>query len=91
VDGWQGVKHSEQRYPGARANFAFFWERQKWWHLQAGATVGLAVDHGCLVLNPRPGPRYTLSELLAASDYSLPQPAQEREWVDAATVGGELL
>ena len=21
-------------------------------HLQAGATVGLAVDHGCLVVNP---------------------------------------
>ena len=59
--------------------------------LQAGATVGLAVDHGCLVVNPRPGPRYTLSELLAASDYSSPQPAQEREWVDAPTVGGELL
>ena len=26
-------------------------------HLQAGATVGLAVDHGCLVVNPSPRPR----------------------------------
>ncbi len=58
-------------------------------HLQAGATVGLAVDHGRLVVEPRPRPRYTLAELLAASDYS--QPAQEREWVDAPAVGGELL
>jgi antitoxin ChpS len=58
--------------------------------LQAGATVGLAVDHGCLVVDPKPRPRYTLAELLAASDYSQPQPADEREWVDALAVGGEL-
>ena len=59
--------------------------------LQAGATVGLAIDHGCLVVDPSPRPRYTLAELLAASDYSQPQPAGEREWVDAPAVGGELL
>jgi len=58
--------------------------------LQAGATVGLAIDHGCLVVDPKPRPRYTLAELLAASDYSQPQPADEREWVDAPAVGGEL-
>lgn len=60
-------------------------------HLQAGATVGLAVDRGCLVVDPKPRPRYTLAELLAASDYSQPQPAEDREWVDAPAVGGELL
>jgi antitoxin ChpS len=60
-------------------------------HLQVGTTVGLAVDHGCLVVDPRPRPRYTLAELLAASDYSLPQPAEERAWVDAPAVGRELL
>ena len=60
-------------------------------NLQVGATVGLAVDHGCLVVNPNPRPRYTLAELLAASDYSHPQLAEEREWVDAPAVGGELL
>lgn len=59
--------------------------------LQAGATVGLSVDHGCLVVDPRPGPRYTLAELLEASDYSSPQPAEEREWVDAPAAGGETL
>jgi antitoxin ChpS len=59
--------------------------------LQVGATVGLVVDHGCLVVNPKPLPRYTLAELLAASDYSQPQPAEEREWVDAPAVGRELL
>ncbi|MHB8254254.1 MAG: AbrB/MazE/SpoVT family DNA-binding domain-containing protein [Acidiferrobacter sp.] len=60
-------------------------------HLQAGATVGLAVDHGCLVVNPSPRSRYILAELLVASDYSQPQPAEEREWVDAPAVGGEPL
>ncbi len=60
-------------------------------HLQVGATVGITVDHGCLVVNPRPRPRYTLAELLAASDYSQPQPPEEREWVDTPPVGGELL
>ena len=59
-------------------------------HLKAGATVGLTVDHGCLLVNPNPRPRYTLAELLAASDYSQPQPPEEREWVDAPAVGGEL-
>ncbi len=59
-------------------------------NLQPGSTVGLAVDHGCLVVHPRPRPRYTLAELLAASDYSQPQPAAEREWVDAPAVGREL-
>jgi antitoxin ChpS len=58
--------------------------------LQVGATVGLAIDHGRLVVDPKPRPRYTLAELLAASDYSQPQPAKDREWVDAPAVGGEL-
>ena len=59
--------------------------------LQAGTTVGLAVDQGRLVINPNPKPHYTLAELLAISDYSQVQPSEEREWVDATAVGGELL
>lgn len=59
--------------------------------LHAGATVGVAVADGRLVVDPNPRRRYTLAELLAASDYSQPQPAEEREWVDAPAVGGELL
>ena len=59
-------------------------------HLRVGATVGLAVDHGRLVVEPSLRPRYTLAELLAASDYSQPQTAEEREWIDAPAVGREL-
>ena len=33
----------------------------------------------------------TMDELLKASDYSQPQPAEEREWVDAPSAGGELI
>ncbi|MGD9888989.1 MAG: antitoxin [Halothiobacillaceae bacterium] len=60
-------------------------------HLQAGATVGMVINEGRLVVVPKPKPRYTLAELLAASDYAQPQPAEEREWVDAPAVGGELI
>jgi len=60
-------------------------------HLQAGATVGVAVENGRLVIEPKPRPRYTLAELLAASDYSQPQPPEEREWVDAPGVGREVI
>lgn len=60
-------------------------------HLQAGAMVGLAVDHGRLVVDPKPRPRYTLAELLAVSDYSQPQSVEDRQWIDAPSVGGELL
>jgi antitoxin ChpS len=59
--------------------------------LSAGAKVGLVVDNGRLVVEPHPRPRYTLAELLAASDYSQPQPPEEREWVDAPAVGREPL
>ena len=61
---------------------------------RAGGTAsmtkpGLAVDNGRLVVEPHPRPHYTLAELLAASDYSQPQPSEEREWVDAPAAGRE--
>lgn len=60
-------------------------------HLKAGAQVGLAVENGRLVVEPQPRRRYTLTELLAASDYSQPLTPEEREWIDAPAVGRELL
>jgi antitoxin ChpS len=59
-------------------------------HLKAGTSVGISVSAGRLVVEPKPRPRYTMAELLAASDYSQPQPPSEREWVDAPAAGGEL-
>jgi antitoxin ChpS len=61
--------------------------------LKAGETVVVEVEDGRLIVEPdsKPRPRYTLAELLDASDYSQPQPPEEREWVDAGAVGSELL
>ncbi len=60
-------------------------------HLKAGAPVGVAVDGGRLIVVSSSRQRYTLAELLAASDYSEPQTPQDREWLDAPAVGKEIL
>ena len=60
-------------------------------HLQPGAKVGLAVENGRLVVEPRQRRRYTLDELLAQCDPKAPRTKEEREWLDSKTVGGELL
>ena len=59
--------------------------------LKAGASVGLVVDDGRLVVEARPKRRYSLDELLAASDYSDAPSPEERDWLDAPAVGRELL
>ncbi|MCL2020565.1 MAG: antitoxin [Betaproteobacteria bacterium] len=61
--------------------------------LQAGATVGIAVADGRLIVDPQPWPRYTLAELLSEAEASgaYPLPAEEREWIDAPAVGKELI
>jgi len=60
-------------------------------HLHAGVTVGLAVDHGCLIVNPKPRPRYTLDELLAQCDANAELSVEDKAWLDGPAVGGELL
>lgn len=59
--------------------------------LRAGATVGIGVEGDRLVIVPRPRPRYTLDELLAACDPSAEAGPEDREWLDGGPVGGELL
>lgn len=60
-------------------------------HLRAGATVGVTVDGGRLVVEPNPRPRYTLDELLAQCDETAELTADDREWLDAPAVGRELI
>lgn len=62
-------------------------------HLQAGTSVGLAVDNGRLVVEPAARPRYTLNELLAQAEAAgvYPLPTEEREWIDTPAVGKELI
>jgi antitoxin ChpS len=59
--------------------------------LRAGATVGLVVDGGRLIVEPRPRRRYTLDELLAGCDPSAELTQEDRDWLDAKPVGDELL
>lgn len=60
-------------------------------HLEPGATVGLAVDDGRLVVEPHPRPHYSLEELLAQCDATAPVSAEDRAWIDDKPVGNELL
>lgn len=60
-------------------------------HLSAGARVSISVAEGRLVVEPKTKTKYTMAELLAASDYSEPHSPEDREWVDAPAVGGEIL
>jgi len=59
--------------------------------LQPGAKVGLAVDRGRLVVEPRKRPQYTLDELLAQCNPKAPRNKQEREWVAGKPAGSELI
>ena len=63
--------------------------------LQPGARVGIAVESGRLVVEPRQRPRYTLNELLAQCDpkarRSKQGSKQEREWLNSKPVGSELI
>jgi antitoxin ChpS len=60
-------------------------------HLQVGATVGLAVDNGRLIVEPAQHPRYTLEELLAQCDPAASIGEEDQEWLDDKPIGNELL
>lgn len=59
--------------------------------LKPGETVGMIVEGGRLVVEPQPVPRYTLEELLAASDYSGARSAEDEVWLGSGAVGREIL
>ena len=65
-------------------------------HLQPGATVGIAVEKGRIIVEPQKRPRYTLKELLAKCDSKAPRvrgksKKEQREWLDSKPVGGEII
>jgi antitoxin ChpS len=59
--------------------------------LGAGATVGIAVKSGRLIVEPRRRPRYTLEELLAKCNRKARRSKEDREWLDAKPVGREII
>ena len=60
-------------------------------HLHPGATVGLAVDHARLVVQPISRPHYSLDELLAQCDASAEISKEDRNWLNNKPMGNELL
>ena len=60
-------------------------------NLQAGATVGIAVERGRIVVEPQRRRRYTLKELLAQCNPKARRSKREREWIESKPVGGELI
>ena len=58
--------------------------------LRPGATVGISVESGRLVVKPQRR-RYTLDELLAQCDPKARRGKKEREWLDSKPVRGELI
>ncbi|MFY7961269.1 MAG: AbrB/MazE/SpoVT family DNA-binding domain-containing protein [Elsteraceae bacterium] len=60
-------------------------------HLNAGATVGLTVNGGRLVIEPRRKPKYSLDQLLAMCDRAAPLSDEENTWLHGRPVGAELV
>ncbi|HEY1886991.1 MAG TPA: hypothetical protein VGG86_13245 [Roseiarcus sp.] len=61
--------------------------------LAAGQTLAVAYDGARLILAPKglAPKRYTLRQILASCDFSLPKTAEEMEWETAPRVGREAL
>jgi antitoxin ChpS len=60
-------------------------------NLKAGTSVGIDVEGGRLIVKPTLGRRYTLDELLAASDYSVGPSQDDLDWIDGPAIGKEIL
>ena len=60
-------------------------------HLAAGATVGVTIENGRLVIEPTARPHYTLDELLAQCDASAEISSEDQQWLANPPLGNELL
>jgi antitoxin ChpS len=59
--------------------------------LNPGAKVGVTVENGRLVVEPRRRPRYTLDELLARCNPKAARRKEDREWVNGKLTGREII
>ncbi len=59
--------------------------------LQAGSSVEVTMDGTELKVEATSPVRYSLNDLLAQSDYKDGASQEERDWLDAPSVAGELL
>jgi len=59
--------------------------------LSDGTKVNISVDGDRLVVEQRSRPSYTLEELLAQCDPRLDFSSEDKEWLESASIGKELL
>lgn len=59
--------------------------------LQPNTKVGMSVDHGRLIIEPRAKPRYALADLVAQCRPDAPASAEDQQWLDAPPVGDETV
>ena len=60
-------------------------------NIHSGSTVDITVVKGSLVIKPISKPQYKLEELLAQCNPKAKIPTQDEEWMNAPTVGNELI
>jgi len=59
--------------------------------LQANTKLEVTAQDGKIVAVARARPKYTLEELMAQCDLDAPWTEGEREWMDAPSVGNEII
>lgn len=60
-------------------------------NLRPGAKVGISIERGRLVVEPKPRPRYKLDELLAQCNPKKARTKEEREWLRGGAKGSEII
>jgi antitoxin ChpS len=88
----QGMHHTSLRKVGGSVMLTIPRTLLDQLELEVGARVDLAVSEGRLVVEPARKPRYTLAQLLAASDFAGVTAADEdRAWINAPATGRDSL
>jgi antitoxin ChpS len=59
--------------------------------ITCGSTVDVALKDGQLVVRPIAKSKYKLADLLAQCDPKAKMPSEDRQWLDSAPIGNEIL
>ena len=59
--------------------------------INSGSMVDVALLEGRLVVKPITKPQYNLADLLARCDAHAKMPKKDKQWLDLAPVGNEIL
>ena len=59
--------------------------------MESGSAVSMAVESGRLIIEPSVRKKYSLQELLAQCDASVPLSDEDRAWTASTAAGRELI